>query len=153
MQTKPMTARTFIQLGVCALLALGTLQLRAEDKKADPTGTWSWTQAGRNGGPDRTNSLALKLEGEKVTGKLTSPGFQGGSPTETAIEDGKMKADEVSFSVTRDFNGNKMVSKYSGKVTADTITGKIDMDRGDGNTSSRDWTAKKQAAAPAPEKK
>ena len=87
-------------------------------------------------------SLKLKLEGEKVTGTLTSPGRQGGTPTDTAIEAGKMAADEVSFTVTREFNGNKMVSKYSGKVTADSIKGKISFDR-NGEAVSRDWEAKK----------
>jgi hypothetical protein len=149
MQTKPLAVKLFIQLGICALLALSALQGQAQDKKVDPTGTWSWTTAGRNGGADRTNSLKLKLEGEKLTGALTSPGFQGGDPTDTAIEEGKLKADEVSFTVTRDINGNKFVSKYSGKISGDAITGKIEMDRGDGNPTSRDWAAKRQA----PEKK
>jgi hypothetical protein len=87
-------------------------------------------------------TLKLKLEGEKVTGTLTTPGRQGGDPTETKIEDGKIKGDEVSFSVTREFNGNKMTSKYNGKVTADSIKGKTEFER-NGETQSRDWEAKK----------
>ena len=70
------------------------------------------------------------------------PGRNGGDPRETAISDGKVKDDEVSFSVVREFNGNKMTSKYSGKVSADTIKGKIETER-DGNTRSRDWEAKR----------
>jgi hypothetical protein len=38
-----------------------------------------------------------------------------------------------------------MVSKYAGKVGADAIKGKISFDR-DGQTQSRDWEAKKEAA-------
>ena len=97
----------FLSLAACAGLALCTMA-QAQDKKADPTGTWIWTQAGRNGGPDRTNTLVLKMEGEKVTGKLTQPGRRGGDPTETEIKDGKMTGDELSFSITRDFGGNSM---------------------------------------------
>jgi len=67
----------------------------------------------------------LKLEGDKLTGKLSSPGREA-QPTETEITEGKMKGDEISFSVTREFNGNKRISKYSGKVSADTIKGKIE---------------------------
>ena len=53
-----------------ALLVIGVLvQARAEDKKVDPSGTYVWTMPGRNGGPDRTNTLTLKMEGEKLTGK------------------------------------------------------------------------------------
>ena len=90
-------------------------------------------------------TLTLKADGEKLTGTLTSPGRQGGEPTKTEISEGKVKADEVSFSVTREFNGNKMTSKYSGKVTADTIKGKTESER-NGETQSRDWEAKREAA-------
>src|SRR5258708_2253679 len=40
---------------------------------ADVSGTYSWTQAGRNGGPDRKTTLVLKADGEKLTGTLTAP--------------------------------------------------------------------------------
>src|SRR6267154_2228422 len=56
-------------------------QVRAEDAKIDPTGSYIWTMPGRNGGPDRTNTLSLKLEGDKLTGKLTTPGRGGAEPT------------------------------------------------------------------------
>jgi hypothetical protein len=132
---------SILRLGVCALLALGAIA-QAQDKKVDPTGTWSWTRPGRNGGPEMKLTLKLKLEGEKVTGKVTSPGRQGGDPVETDIKDGKIKGDEVSFTVTREFNGNTMTQKYSGKVTADTIKGKIESER-NGQPQSRDWEAKR----------
>jgi len=57
-----------------AILIMGALaQARAEDKKVDPSGTYMWTVPARNGGADRTNTLVLKLDGDKLTGKLTSP--------------------------------------------------------------------------------
>ena len=87
-------------------------------------------------------TLKLKVEGDKVTGKVTSPGRQGGDPVETEIKDGKIKGDEVSFTVTREFNGNTMTQKYNGKVTADAITGKIESER-NGQPQSRDWEAKR----------
>ena len=107
-----------LQAAVCVVLAM-SLQARAEDKKADPTGTWTWSTPGRNGGPDRKSTLTLKLDGEKVTGKLSSPGRQGGDANETEIQDGKLKGDEISFTVIREFNNNKMTIKYHGKVSAD----------------------------------
>ena len=51
-------------------------------------------------------------------------GTVSGRNNDTAIEEGKIKGEEVSFQVTREFNGNKMVIKYTGKVSGDTITGK-----------------------------
>jgi hypothetical protein len=135
--------RSLTKLALCAVFALGFLSAaQAQDKKADATGTWTWTRPGRNGGADQKMSLKLKVEGDKVTGKLTSPGRQGGDPVETDIKDGKIKGDEISFTVSREFNGNTMTQKYNGKVTADAITGKIESDR-NGQTQSRDWEAKR----------
>lgn len=118
---------------------------QAEDKKANPTGTWTWSTPGRDGGEARKSTLKLKAEGEKVTGSISSPGRQGGEARETTIENGKIKGEDVSFDVTREFNGNKVTMKYSGKISGDTIKGKIDTER-DGNTRSRDWEAKREAA-------
>jgi hypothetical protein len=131
-------------IGVCALLALGfSSQVRAEDKKADPTGTWTWTmQRPGGGGGERTMTLKLKADGDKVTGTLTSPG-RDGQTRDTEIADGRLKGDEITFTVTREFNGNKMTSKYNGKVSEDSIKGKIEFER-DGQTQSRDWDAKRK---------
>ena len=93
--------RSLTKLALCAVFALGFLcAAQAQDKKADPAGTWSWTRPGRNGGPDQKMTLKLKVEGDKVTGKVTAPGRQGGDPVETEIKDGKIKGDEC----PRNFN-------------------------------------------------
>ncbi len=142
MQRNRNSLGTLVKLGLCAAMAIGFLaQAQAQDKKADPTGTWSWTVPGRNGGPDRKMTLKLKAEGDKVTGKLTSPA-RGGETRDTEIKDGKMKGNELSFTVTREFNGNTFVTKYNGKVSADAIKGKMEFER-NGETQSRDWEAKK----------
>ena len=52
----------------------------------------------------------------------------------------------MAFSVTRELQGNKMTSKYTGKLAGDTITGKIEAKDRDGNDQSRDWTAKREPA-------
>jgi hypothetical protein len=139
-----MTISKFTKILLGAALLTGTIiQAQAQDKKVDPTGTYIWTQAGRNGGPDRTNTLVLKLDGDKLTGKLTSPGRGGAAPTPTDITDGKITGSDVSFSVVRSMGGNDVTIKYSGKVADGAIKGKIDMDMG-GNPTSRDWEAKLQ---------
>jgi hypothetical protein len=137
---------TIIKLAACAALALGSISLaRAEDKPASATGTWTWSTPGRDGGAERKLSLALKQEGEKLTGKLSSPG-RDGAVTETEITDGTVKGADVAFSVTREFQGNKRTSKYTGKLAGDTITGKIETKDRDGNDRSSDWTAKREPA-------
>jgi len=125
-----------------ALLAGTVLQVQADDKKVDPTGTYTWTMPGRNGGPDRTNTLTLKLDGDKLTGKLTAPA-RGGKTSDTDIANGAFTNSTVSFTVVRTYNDNSFTNSYSGTVSADTITGKVEFNR-NGDVQSRDWTAKLQ---------
>src|SRR5947207_7784363 len=104
---------------------------QAADKKADPTGTWTWSAPGRGGagggggagGQARTVTAKLKADGDKLTGKVSMGGRQGGQARDVDIEHGKIEGDEVSFQVTREFNNNKMTSKYHGKLSGDTIKG------------------------------
>jgi hypothetical protein len=133
-----------VALGVVALLALGAVA-QAQEKKIDPTGKWTWTSPGRDGGPGRTNTLALKLEGAKLTGKMISPARGDQPARETEITEAKLTGADISFTVVREFNGNKMTSKYNGKISADTIKGKIEFER-NGEAQSRDWEAKRVAA-------
>ncbi len=141
-----MTLNKFSLALASTVLMLGVLtQARAEDKKVekvDPTGTYTWTVPGRNGGPDRTNTLVLKLEGDKLTGKVSSPGRDGQINT-TEITDSKISGADISFTVTREFNGNKFTAKYSGKIADGVIKGKMEFDR-NGEAQSRDWEAKPQ---------
>ena len=107
---------------------------RAADTPS-PTGTWKWTV--KFGDQEREFTLKLKAEGDKLTGSMS--GRQG---QENKIEDGTYKNGEVAFKVTREFNGQKFVIKYKGKVSGDTIKGKTEFDR-NGETMSRDWEAKR----------
>lgn len=120
-------------VAVLAVVAV-TGVVRAEEK-ANPTGTWKWTfQMGER---KIESTLKLKLEGDKLTGAIVGRNNQ-----ETAIQDAKYKDGELSFKVVRERDGRKMESKYSGKVSGDTIKGKIESER-EGKAQSRDWEAKR----------
>jgi hypothetical protein len=119
----------------CLTLAAG-ISAQAQDKKADPTGTWKWSFSGQNG-QTRETTLKLKLAGDKLTGTISGRGG------ETEIEDAKLSGDEISFKITREFNGNKMTIKYNGKLSGDSIKGKTESER-DGQPRSRDWEAKRE---------
>ena len=133
------TLKLTTQLAVCLLFTLGITASAAD--KADPTGTWKWSITGQNG-QTRESTLKLKVEGDKLTGTISGRGG------ETAIEEAKIKGEDISFQVTREFNGNKVVTKYNGKIAGDTIKGKMESQR-DGQPQSRDWEAKREAAKPA----
>ena len=132
------TIKSILQLTACLALTLA-LNANAQDKKIDLNGTWKSSNTNQNG-QVRETVFKLKVEGEKVSGTVS------GRNADTAIEEGKIKGDEVSFQVTREFQGNKVVSKYTGKVSGDTITGKSESQR-DGQPQTRDWVAKREVAA------
>jgi hypothetical protein len=149
MQLKNNNLGTLIKVSLCSVLALGFVSSLGA---ADATGSWTWMQAGRGGGAETKITLKLKVEGEKLTGTVTQPGRGGGAATDVAISEGKVKGEELSFSVVRDMGGTPMTTKYSGKLAGDTIKGKIEREgRGGGAPTTTDWEAKREAAAaPAP---
>jgi len=102
----------------------------------NPTGTWKWTAS--FGGQEREQTLMLKLDGDKLTGSMPGRGNEVTQITDATYKDGK-----ISFSVTREFNGQKRTTKYNGTLSGDTITGKSERER-DGQTTSTDWVAKRQ---------
>jgi hypothetical protein len=120
-------------VAVVCVLALAGL-VRAEEKKANPTGTWKYTV--EVNGEKRDVTFKLKLDGDKLTGTV------GIADQETKIEDAKYKDGEASFKVSPEFNGNKLTIKYSGKFSGDTFKGKREIDR-DGQTNTRDFEAKR----------
>lgn len=102
----------------------------------DPNGTWKWSTEGRDG-QTVESTLKLELKDGKLTGTITGRGG------ETPISDATFKDDSIAFAVVRERNGNKFVSKYSGKLNGDAITGSSEITRGDGEVMKREWNAKR----------
>jgi hypothetical protein len=121
-----------LALVVVALLVVSSSVAWAAD---DPTGTWKWSVMFNN--QTREQTLKLKLEGDKLTGSMVGRNNQ-----ETPIENATYKDGDVAFSVTRERGGQKFVTKYTGKISGDTIKGKQEFTR-DGQSQSRDWEAKR----------
>jgi hypothetical protein len=135
-----MSARISLALVVLALMFAGAV--RAEDKKdakAPYEGTWKWTVQGQNN-QSFDQTMVLKTVDGKPAGHIV-----GRNNNEIKIDEPSFKDGVLAFSVTRERNGNKITSKYSGKVEGDTIKGKIETER-DGQTNSRDWEAKREKA-------
>jgi hypothetical protein len=113
---------------------------------ADPSGTWTFAGGGRGGGgggPAPESTLVLAMKDGKLTGTLTAPGRGGQAAAPVNISAASIKDDVVSFTVERNFNGNTVVTKYSGKLEGDTITGKAEGPGRDGAVQTRDWNAKR----------
>lgn len=102
---------------IASLLALFAICALA----ADVTGTWKGSMETPQG--TRETTITLKADGNALTGTIA--GRQG----EVAIQDGKVKGDNVSFNIVRNFNGNEMKMEYKGKVKGDEL--KLDVSIGE----------------------
>ena len=102
---------------------------------ADATGKWSWEAPGRGGNPGRTQTMTLKADGAKLTGEMEGP--NGG----TAITDGKVDGDNVSFNVVREMNGNTMKMAYKGVLSGDEL--KLTMTMEGSDRPPREFAAKR----------
>ena len=131
-----MTARSIFSLLALVLALAFSAPARAADAKVD--GIWKSTFKAQDG-TERTTTFKLKVEGDKVTGTVS-----GRNNTEIAIENGTFKDGTVSFSVTRENDGKKFTSKYSGKLDGDIIKGNSERPGRDGGEAvKRDWEAKR----------
>ena len=129
---------------LAAAFAAGLLTATA--LAADPTGTWKWTVSTPNGDLETTLTLALK------DGALT--GTYSNSFGNTAISNTSLKDAAIAFDVQREFDGNKFILKYQGKLDGDTIKGTIEVPGMDGGEPRKvDWNAKRIGAAAAPSAK
>ena len=144
-QNNTVPRSTFIKIGNILTQSLNGKIAVPDGAMVSATGTWTWSTPGREGGEERKFSATLVQDGEKLTGKLKSPGRDGAS-TETEIAEGSVKSGEISFNVSREWNGNKRTSTYTGKLTDEAITGKIASKDREGKDQSQDWTAKREAA-------
>jgi hypothetical protein len=145
MDCKMMTVRSFLKAIAGAVALVGMVALaQAEDKSdkvSDPSGTWTWTTPGRNGGADRTTTLTLKRADDKsLAGSISTPG-RGGAPNKTDISNVKLEGNTISFEVSRERQGATTTTIYKGTLTGDTITGKVKVK--DSDRPERDWTAKR----------
>lgn len=127
-----------------AILSVGLVVVLAgfagadDKKKADPTGTWKWESG--MGDRKRTNTLKLKMDGDKLTGAMV-----GRMDMEIKIEDATMKDGEITFTVTRMMMDNKIVTKYKLKLDGDTLKGTGEAEVG-GQTRKQEIDAKREKA-------
>jgi hypothetical protein len=130
----------FLRRSFAAVVFLGLLS--AVILAADPSGTWKWTQQGRGGSAPRESTLTLAMEDGKLTGTLSAPGRDGATTT-LDIKNATLKGDLLSFVLELEFNGNNYVIKFSGKLAGDTITGESEFPGRDGQSTKREWIAKR----------
>jgi len=99
-----------------AILAslLTALMVAAALVAADVAGKWK-AEFTMPDGQTRTSLFTFKVEGDKLTGTVSSP--RGDAP----IQEGKVSGDEISFVVVREFAGHEVRIHYKGKVSGDEL--------------------------------
>ena len=118
-------------LGLFAALALFTAVAAA----ADISGKWTAEVPGRQGAM-QTTTFNFKVDGDKLTGTMAGP--RGDAP----ITDGKISGDDISFTVSREMNGNTIKMNFTGKVSGGEIKFKRVVE---GRDQTAEFTAKKSS--------
>jgi hypothetical protein len=117
--------KKLIGLGVGGMLAFGGCSPREKEKPlsepaVNPTGTWTVTEAFDGKTQTYEPTLKLKQEGDKLTGTFTRRHNQ--QDIEMTLEDVKLEASEISFTVSISGSGGAtVVEKFHGKIAGDTI--------------------------------
>lgn len=83
---------------------------------ADVSGKWTADFEAQNGQRVQ-NVFTFVVNGETLTGTVHSSM----SGSEAKIEEGSVKGDDVAFAITRNFGGNDVRLRYTGKVVNDEI--------------------------------
>lgn len=100
---------------------------------ADIAGTWKASTETPNGNFETT--FVFKVDGDKLTGTTSNQMM-----AETAISDGKIDGDNLTFTVNANFNGNEVKLNYKGKVAGNEMKITLSLPGGD---RTFDMTAKK----------
>ena len=99
-----------MMLGLCGLAS-------ARDTKVDPVGTWKCEY--EIGGQQRTSTLTIKKDGDKLAGTMSWPDQKA-----EKLKDLKLKDGTLTFSAVRKLMGNEITVDYKLTIDGDKLKGK-----------------------------
>jgi hypothetical protein len=120
-----------MKLRFAAALPILVLVLAVSARATDITGQWTATFSTQVG--EQHYTYTFKVDGEKLTGTAKSDNGT------VAIENGTVKGDDVSFVENLDYQGQKLVITYAGKISGDEIKFTRDV----GGAAKEDLVAKR----------
>jgi ubiquinone/menaquinone biosynthesis C-methylase UbiE len=88
---------------------------------AKVAGTWQWSLDAETG---QQNQLRLEQKYQKIEGHVR---FEG---KEAKLLEPKLEGDQVSFLVNSESQGQSLSMRFKGRISGDTITGDVDIQRG-----------------------
>ena len=98
-------------LGACGLASA------VDDKAVDPVGTWKCEY--EIGGQQRTSTLTIKRDGDKLAGTMSWP-----DQKEAKLKDLKLMDGTLTFSAVRKFMDNEITVEYKLTIDGDKLKGK-----------------------------
>ena len=106
-------------LSTALVLAVCGLAGAADEKAVDPVGTWKCEY--EIGGQQRTSTLKIKKDGDKLAGTMSWP-----DQDETKLKDLKLKDATLTFSAERKLAGmdDGITVEYKLKIDGDQLKGK-----------------------------
>ena len=102
---------------------------------ADITGKWTASITTAIG--EMNYTFDFKVEGTKLTGKAVMS--MGDNTSESALTEGSVKGDEISFVETLKVQGQELRCEYKGKISGDEIRGSRQV----GSYGTEDFVAKR----------
>jgi hypothetical protein len=116
---------------IAAVVTVLVLVLAVSARAADISGQWTATFNTQVG--EQHYTYTFKVDGEKLTGTAKSDNGT------TDIQNGSVKGDDVSFVENLDYQGQKLVITYTGKISGDEIKFTRDV----GGAAKEDLVAKR----------
>jgi hypothetical protein len=107
-------------------LVLGLCGLAGAADKVEPVGTWKCEY--KIGDQNRTSTLTIKKDGDKLAGTMSWP-----DQKETSLKDLKLKDGALIFSAERKIMDNTFTVEYKLTITGDKLKGKGAVKIGDEN--------------------
>ena len=104
-------------LSVALVLGVCGLAVALEDRKGDPVGTWKCEY--EIGGQQRTSTLTIQKDGDKLAGTMTWPDQKA-----TKLKDLKLKDGTLTFSAVRKIMDNEITVEYTLTMDGDKFKGK-----------------------------
>ena len=95
-------------------LVLGVCGLAGAADKVDPVGTWKCEY--EIGGQQRTSTLMIKKDGDKLAGTMSWP-----NQKETDLKDLKLKDGTLTFTAVRKLMDNEILVEYTFKIDGDNL--------------------------------
>lgn len=127
---------------ISPFLFLCLLASAAFAAEVSPAGVWKWTVQGRQGGGGFEQTVKLDYKNSTLSGIMPGRGTGQYSVPDTPITDASFKDGQVKFAVTREFNGQKFTTKYSGLLESNTIKGSFEREGLGGKAPAKsEWIA------------